>query len=83
MRVLPNLLRSLGYNVDVRSSIIEQIKPTAKSIVPDSAFRALWGRLTASTVRRQLCGNLQIAAHLTEFVKALDRILHGSDANAV
>lgn len=83
MRSLPNLLRSLGYHVDVRNGSIERIVPTANSILLDSASRALWDPLTGTALRQRFSGDVHVAACLMEFLKAWDRILHGSDANAV
>ena len=83
MRSIPNLLRSLGYNVDVRNGSIERIIPTTSSILAESASRALWDPLIGTTLRRRFSGDLHVAAHLTEFVKAWDRIMHGSDADTV
>jgi tetratricopeptide (TPR) repeat protein len=83
MRSMANLLRSLGYHVDVRNIFIDCIQPTTHSILTDSACAALWEPLVGTAVRRQLIGDVHIAAHLIEFVKAWDRIVHGSDAYSV
>ncbi|GAB7335459.1 hypothetical protein MBLNU13_g07821t1 [Cladosporium sp. NU13] len=82
-RSIPNLLRSLGYNVDVRNGSIERILPTTNSILAEPASRALWDPLVGTALRRRFSGDVHVAAHLAEFVKAWDRIMHGSNANAV
>ena len=83
MRSIPNLLRSLGYNVDVRNGSIERIVPTTNSILEESAFHVLWDPLIGTALRRRFSVDVHVAAHLTDFVKAWDRIMHGSDANAM
>ena len=83
MRSLPNLLRSPGYNVDVLNGSIEHISPTSNSILADSAFLALSEPLIGTAFRRDLLGDAEVAAHLTGFVKAWDRIMHGTDARTV
>jgi len=83
MRSLPNLLRSLGYNVDVLNGSIEHISPKTNSILADSAFFALWKPLIATAFRRGLLGDTEVASHLTVFIKAWDCIMHGTDARTV
>jgi hypothetical protein len=83
MRAMPNVLRSLVYNVDVRNGSIECILPTTNSILSDAAIHALWEPLIGTTLRRKFSGDVHVAAQLTEFVTAWDRIIHGHDAESV
>lgn len=81
-RSLPNLLRSLGYDVDVRNSHIERVSPTKNSILTYAA-KALWDPMIGQAIGQRMAGHTQAADNLTDFVKALDRVLHGSDANTL
>lgn len=83
MRAMPNVLRSLGYNVDLRNGSIEHILPTTNSILSDSAILALWEPLIGTTPRRKFSGDVHVAAQLTEVLTAWDRIIHGHDAESV
>jgi hypothetical protein len=81
-RSLPNLLRSLGYEVYVRNGSVESISPTAHSILPNSAS-VLLGALVEQFLAHRVAGRTQAATDLIEFAKSLGCILHGLDADTV
>jgi tetratricopeptide (TPR) repeat protein len=78
-QTLPNILRSLGFEVEEHDGIIETISPTPNSIMTGIAH-VIWSPLVAHALQYRRAGRTQAATCLTEFARALDRILNGTDA---
>jgi hypothetical protein len=78
-RSMPDLLRSLGFEVEEDDGIMETISPTLNSIMTGIA-KVIWSPLLAHALQYRGAERTQAATCLTEFARALDRVLNGTDA---
>jgi hypothetical protein len=79
VRSVPDLLRSPGFGVDAHEGVIKSISPKTNSIMTGIA-KVIWSPLISQALVHHAHGRTQAEQCLTGFVRALDRILNGHDA---
>jgi hypothetical protein len=78
-RSVPDILRSLGFGVDAHEGVIKSISPKTNSIMTGIA-KVVWSPLISQALAHRARGRTQAEQCLTDFARALDRILNGHDA---